>query len=163
MYDSEQIQYSGCVPAPSHQRLVLLVVALALLLAALAPPSYAQTIPPVSVVNVLVLYTPQARDGAGGTAAILKKIDLAVLEANTVFQNSHAATRVHLSLAARINYHESGSVSNDLARLRNAQDPIFREAHNLRNRFAADLVCLVTETGSDWWFYGLQGPSADNV
>ena len=132
MNDSEHIRCSGYVPILRHKGLVLLVVEIALLLAVLALPSHAQTNPPVSVVNVLVLYTPQARDGAGGTAAILKQIDLAVLEANTVFQNSYAATRVHLALATRINYRESGSVSNDLARLRNPLDPILRQAHTLR-------------------------------
>ena len=121
--------------------------------------SQAQTNQPVSVVNVLVLYTPQARNGAGGTTAILKQIDLAMLEADNVLQQSYAAARVQLALAARINYRESGSVSNDLARLRNPSDPVFRQAHQLRNQYAADLVCLVTETGSDYWYYGLQAGS----
>lgn len=33
----------------------------------------------------------------------------------------------------------------------------------LRNQYGADLVCLITESGSDFAFYGLQGPSAEKA
>lgn len=42
----------------------------------------------LTVVDVLVLYTAQARDGAGGDSGMDTLIDLAVAEANTVYQNS---------------------------------------------------------------------------
>src|ERR1039457_2676755 len=134
-----------------------------LLLLSLVTRGHAEPLQPVSVINVLVLYTPQASVGAGGTTSILKLIDAAVVEANTVFQNSHINARIHLALAARINYLESGSVSNDLARLREPGNSILGQAHQLRDQFGADLVCLITETGSDWWFYGLQGPSPESA
>jgi len=112
---------------------------------------------------VLVLYTPQAAAGAGGTAVLWNQINEAVVEANTVFQNSRVSTRIYLANVAQINYSESGSVSNDLARLANPNDSVFKTAHALRNQYQADLVCLITETGSDYDFYGLQGPSAENA
>ncbi len=118
---------------------------------------------PVSIINVLVLYTPQASAGAGGTSSMLHQINTAVMEANTVFQNSQINARINLAHAAEINYRESGSVSNDLSRLRNPGNGVLAEAHKLRDQFNADLVCLITETGSDLWFYGLQGPSPDNA
>jgi len=133
------------------------------LLLGLTGPAHADSVQPVSVVRVLMLYTPQASAGAGGTLAMLNQIDAAMVEANTVFQNSLVRVRLQLALAARINYVESGSVSNDLARLRNPGRGILAQAHRLRDQFNADLVCLITESGSDWWFYGLQGPSADNA
>jgi hypothetical protein len=133
------------------------------LLIGLATWCRAQPVQPVSVIKVLVLYTPQASAGAGGANALLKEIDVAMVEANTVFQNSHINGRVHLALAAEINYVESGSVANDLAKLRNPGIGILAQAHRLRDSVGADLVCLITETGSDWWFYGLQGPSAENA
>lgn len=126
-------------------------------------PAQSQTGQPVSTIDVLVLYTPQAQKGAGGASALLNQINLAMVEANMVLQNSRVNARFHLALAAGINYQESGSVSNDLARLRNPQDRVFSLAHQLRDRYHADLVCLITETGNDWWFYGLQGPSAENA
>jgi hypothetical protein len=94
---------------------------------------------------------------------LLKQIDAAMLEANIVFQNSRVNARVHLAQATEINYVESGSVSNDLARLTNPGNGILAQGHRLRDQVNADLVCMITETGSDWWFYGLQGPSAENA
>jgi len=114
-------------------------------------------------VDLLVVYTPAARDGAGGSEAIQSQIQAAVLEANLVLQNSRAHARLRLVHATKVDYVESQSVSNDLARLRNPSDGFLDEVPALRNQCAADLVCLVTETGNDWWYYGLQGPSAANA
>ena len=133
------------------------------LLVGLATWSRAEPAQPVSVIQLLVLYTPQASVGAGGSIGMLREIETAVVEANTVFQNSHVNARVQLARVAGINYAESGSVSNDLASLRNPGTGILAQAHALREAVGADLVCLITETGSDWWFYGLQGPSAENA
>jgi len=139
------------------------VLIFCLLWVGLAALSDAEPVQPVSVVNILVLYTPQASAGAGGANSMRTQINVAMQEANTVFQNSHINTRVHLALATQINYLESGTVSNDLARLVNPGNGILAQAHQLRDQVGADLVCLVTETGSDWSFYGLQGPSAANA
>ncbi len=117
----------------------------------------------VTLVDVMILYTSQARDGAGGTAAMRSQIEQAFVEANTVFQNSRVDTRLRVAHLAEVTYTESGTVSNDLARLRAPVDGFLDEAHTLRDLYRADLVCLVTETGSDWEFYGLQGPSAANA
>jgi len=118
---------------------------------------------PVTVVDVMVLYTPQARDAAGNAAAIETQIDLAMVEANIVFENSRANVRVRLVHKGEIAYTESDSVATDLARLRDPNDGQLDQAHVLRNQHAADLVCLVVETGGGYWFNGLQGPSAANA
>jgi hypothetical protein len=118
---------------------------------------------PIAVVDVMVLYTAQARAGAGSPIAIQTAIDLAMLEANRVFQNSHINARLRLVYKGEINYIESGSVANDLARLRTPGDGYLEEAQALRDAYAADLVCLITETGPDYLFYGLQGPSSANA
>ncbi len=123
----------------------------------------AQPVQPVSVIKVLVVFSLQAATNAGGTEAILRQIDFAAVEANTVFQNSSVNARIRLVQASQINYTESGSVASDLARLRNPADVVFARVHRLRNELGADLVCLITETGSDYSFYGLQGPSSENV
>jgi hypothetical protein len=111
----------------------------------------------------MVLYTPTARMAAGGTSAIESQIDLAMVEANVVFQNSRVNARLRLVHKGEIAYVESGSVSGDLFRLRTPDDGFLDEAHALRDLNAADLVCLITENGNDYWFYGLQGPSAANA
>lgn len=141
----------------------LWLVLCSLMCGGIVPAGRAQTPQPVYVINVLVLYTPQAAAGAGGATAIQGQINQAVLEASTVFQNSQVNARVRLVATSQINYTESGSVSNDLARLRNPADPVFKTVPPLRKQYAADLVCLVTETGSDQNFAGLPGPSAENA
>ncbi len=118
---------------------------------------------PVTVVDVLVVYTPQARVGAGGASSIEAKISLAVAEANSVFQNSKANVRVRLAHVAEIAYAESGSLATDVNRLQLANDGFLDQTHSLRSQYGADLVCLITERGTDYAFYGLQGPSADKA
>lgn len=126
-------------------------------------PATGQLPQPVTLVDVLVLYTPQARVGAGGTAAIQASIDLAFFEANTVFQNSLVNARLRLAHASEVAYPESGSAATDLANLQNSNSPLSGMAAQLRDQYSADLVCLVTEQGNDWEFYGLQGPSAESA
>lgn len=126
-------------------------------------PAFSQTNNLVSVVDLLVVYTPAARLGAGGTQPLQAQIQAAVREANLVLQNSRVNARVRLARAGEVACEESGSVSNDLARLRDGKDGFLDDVHALRDQVAADLVCLVTETGTDWDFYGLQGPSAANA
>ncbi len=141
------------------QRFVtLLVFVLASTAAVFAAP-----VPPVAIVDLMVLYTPRARDGAGGRELITRQIQFAVVEANTVFQNSGVNARLRLVHAGEIAYEESGSYSNDLARLRNAFDGFLDEVPAWRNEHQADLVCLVTETGNFSGFAGLPGPSAANA
>src|ERR1035441_7113420 len=74
---------------PTGRGLVLWRLAcFSLALLSLVTRGHAEPLQPVSVINVLVLYTPQASVGAGGTTSILNLINGAVVEANTVFQNS---------------------------------------------------------------------------
>jgi hypothetical protein len=140
-----------------------LITLLCLAWPGLITSTFAQPVKPVNVVDVLVAYTPQARNGAGGTAAILANIDLAMLEANTVLQNSGVHARLRLVKAAEVAYTESGSVAGDLTHLQNPGDPVLGRVSRLREEYSADLVCMVTETGGDWDLYGLQGPSSENA
>src|ERR1035441_8961469 len=142
-----------------------LLLALTVLLAALlrVSTSGAQAASEVSVVDLLVVYTPAASGGAGGAAAIQSQVRQAVVEANSVLQNSLVNARIRLVGLSEIAYQESGSVAKDLDRLRGTNDGFMDEVHALRIQLGADLVCLVTETGDDAWFYGLQGPSAANA
>jgi hypothetical protein len=140
-----------------------LITLLCLAWPGLITSTFAQPVKPVNVVDVLVAYTPQARNGAGGTAAILANIDLAMLDANTVLQNSGVHARLRLVKAAEVAYTESGSVAGDLTHLQNPGDPVLGRVSRLREEYSADLVCMVTETGGDWDLYGLQGPSSENA
>ncbi len=119
-----------------------------------------QDAPAVSVVDLTILYTSRAAAASGGTAAIRKQIDRAVLEANTVFQNSHANVRIRLRSAARVKYPESGDTSIDFDRLNNTKDGFLDFAPAYKAATHADLLCLVVEAADGYPFLALQGPSA---
>ena len=105
--------------------------------------------PPTNVViDLLVVYTPAARVGAGGTNGINAIIDAAVDEANAAYENSQVNARLRLVYRTEINYQETGNISDDLDRLENSdgERPEIRLVHSLRAQYGADLVCMITET-----------------
>ncbi len=71
-----------------------------------------------SVIDLLVAYTPEARAGAGGTAAMEAMIDLLVLDTNIAFENSGIYTSIRLVYRGETDYVESNSASTELTRLR---------------------------------------------
>ncbi len=100
-------------------------------------------------IDVAVVYTPIARERAGGIAAIEADIDLMVAETNQVY---YAASGVHqrLALVARVEvpYTESGDTAKDLFRLADPSDGQLDEVHDLRDAVGADLVHLVVGEGA---------------
>lgn len=97
-----------------------------------------------STFDVLVMYTPAAVTAAGGTQlAVETRIALGVSETNTAYANSGITPRLRLVGAEQTNYTESGDLSTDLARFRNAADGFMDEVHTRRDTLGADLVVLV--------------------
>ncbi|HVY72373.1 MAG TPA: M12 family metallo-peptidase, partial [Verrucomicrobiae bacterium] len=105
------------------------------------------TTDPVSIVDVMVVYTPESLAGAGGTAAMTSLIDLAIAEGNTVYQNSRANVRLRLAYQGLINYAESDSFRTNLTRLQAPGDGFMDDVFALRDTARADVVCLITERG----------------
>ncbi len=100
------------------------------------------------VVDLMVVYTPSARDGFGGTdAAAQAAIAAAVAEMNEANRVSGVIHSVRLAYAGPVSYTESGSISTDLTRMRATQDGYLDDVHALRDTYMADVVSLVTETG----------------
>ena len=99
-------------------------------------------IDPHDRVDLLGMYTPQARDAAGGVAQIEALIQAAVDNSNTAFANSEMPIRFHLAGTALANRSDSGSISSDLSWL--ASDP---ETAALRDALRADLVSLIVASG----------------
>ena len=95
-----------------------------------------------TVVDVLVVYTPGARMGAGGTPAIEALIDLAEAETNVSYANSGVSQRLRVVHSAEVAYTESGSLDTDVARLRATTDGFIDGVHALRNTYGADFVSL---------------------
>lgn len=109
------------------------------------PPASAPTTNKVMVVDVMVAYTAEARSGAGGQAAINSLINLALAEANTVYQNSRVDVRLRLVHSREVNYTEFPSNATNLNRLQSKNDGFLDEIHFIRETNRADLVCLITE------------------
>ncbi len=95
-----------------------------------------------SRIDVMVVYTPQARDAAGGVAAIEATAQAAVDIANTAFMDSNMVARYNLVHTALANHNDSGDLYTDLPWVANDAG-----VATLRNTHAADLVSLIVENG----------------
>ena len=93
--------------------------------------------------DVLTMYTPQARDAAGGVPQIEALIQAAVDNANTAFMNSEMPLRFHLAGTALADHDDAGNSGTDLSWLIN--DAVTAA---LRDDLNADLVSLITEDGA---------------
>ncbi|MHC4967998.1 MAG: M12 family metallo-peptidase [Planctomycetota bacterium] len=100
-----------------------------------------------SEINVLVLYTPLARDDAGGTAQIEAEAALFVAQTNDAYANSEIGLQINLAHVQEIDYWETDDYSGHLASLMSPDDGIMDEAHGLRYHYEADMVSLLVIDG----------------
>jgi hypothetical protein len=100
------------------------------------------------VLDIMIVYTVQARDAIGGTTAMRAECALAVDHANTAYQASAMSTRMRLVYCNEIAYTESGDQDIDLPRLRSTNDGFMDSVHTTRDTVNADMVALVNDTGS---------------
>ncbi|MCL5742391.1 MAG: M12 family metallo-peptidase, partial [Acidobacteria bacterium] len=98
-------------------------------------------------IDVMVVYTPAARQKAGGTEAMRQLIELAIAETNQGYRNSAILQQVRLAYSGEVDYSESGAFDTDLDRLASPDDGYMDDIHRLRNSYAADLVSLWVEAG----------------
>ena len=96
-----------------------------------------------ATVDVAVVYTPAARELAGGAAGIEAAIDLMVAETNEAYAASGVRHRLALVERAEVEYAETGDGGTDLERLIDPEDGYMDDAHTLRERAGADLVHLI--------------------
>ena len=101
-----------------------------------------------ATIDLAVVYTPRAREEAGGAAAIETEIDLMIAETNEVYRAS--GVRHRLALVARSEVaHTETSGDRDLEHLTDPSDGFLDEAHDLRERSGADLLHLIVEDPYD--------------
>jgi hypothetical protein len=91
-------------------------------------------------IDVLVVYTPQARDAVGGVAQIEALAQAAVDASNLSFENALATPRFNLVSTRLANRNDSGSSSSDLTWV--SSDA---EVAQWRNDVGADMVALIAE------------------
>ncbi|MCA8967127.1 MAG: hypothetical protein KDC48_19765 [Planctomycetes bacterium] len=98
----------------------------------------------LATIDIVVFYTPAARNGAGGTAAIETTIVNAIEQANVGHGASAAPVEFRLVHLAETNYAEVGS-NTDLSRFRSQSDGFMDEVHQVRDDYGGDLMHLIIE------------------
>lgn len=96
-----------------------------------------------TLIDVLVLYTPQARDAAGSVALIEATAQAAVDNANTAFSNSNVPAQFNLVHIALADHDDAGNIGTDLTWVANDST-----VASLRSSVGADLVGLLVEDGA---------------
>ena len=95
--------------------------------------------------DVMVLYTPAARNRAGGQAQIEALVREGIALANQSYANSNITQRLRLVHTQVVNYTENGDMGKDLDALTAPSDGAMDEIHALRNQYGADFVSLWVE------------------
>ncbi len=113
-------------------------------------------------IDALVVYTQAARNGAGGTNAMLATIYLAVAETNQSYINSDINQRLNLVHVAEVSYTETGTLATDLSNLKGKTDGNMDDVHTLRDRYGADVVAMITQSG-DYCGIGYMMASVGNA
>ncbi len=100
------------------------------------------------VLDILIVYTAETRDAAGGTTAIRAEAALAVDHFNTAAIGSSMSTRMRLVYCNLIDYIEANDQDIDLPRLRATADGFMDDVHTTRSSVNADMVELIVNSGS---------------
>ena len=108
------------------------------------------------MISVMVLYTPAVESREGSAEGVRSALAEVVSTTNQTYENSKIDQRIHLVYAGRIDYEESNDIHKDLARLLDPDDPIMGRAHQLREKYSADIVVLLVEP-----FYYPPGKAGD--
>jgi len=110
---------------------------------ALIRPATAQQ----TTTSILIMYTDDARAGAGSTTAIQNEIVSSINAGNVAMSNS--GTNMTLQIAGmreiavdEARYGSLSAVNSDLA---NPNSPTFKSVHDIRNQVSADIVFIVVE------------------
>jgi hypothetical protein len=102
-----------------------------------------------SRIDVMVLYTAAAASAAGGSSAMVSRLNLGVSETNTAYSNSGLAQRLRLVYSQQVTHTEHNDLAQDLYQVTNYNGTVLstalgNTAASLRNTYGADLVMLVT-------------------
>jgi len=113
------------------------------------PPPPGSSLASASTIDVLVVYTPQARAAQGGTSQMEALIDLSLAAANNSYANSGVLQRVRLVARAElVGYTQSASILTELSRLTIPNDGFIDSVHALRDACGADAVCMLIQTNA---------------
>lgn len=99
------------------------------------------------IIDVIVVYTADARSAAGGTQAMLNEVNSAIAITNQSYANTGITQRVRLVYTAEVTYTETGNMYTDLDRITGTTDGFMDQVHTWRNLYKADMVAMLTQNG----------------
>lgn len=111
--------------------------------------------PGTNLLDVVFVFTPAAEAGAGGRSGMQALLSLAIDEANAAFAQSGVGLTIRSACRTRVDYVESGDLARDLDRLGKSGDGALDEVHGLRDAYAGDAVCLITESEDSNLYAGM--------
>ncbi len=111
------------------------------------PVRASTTVDDGSIIDVMVVYTPKARDMVGGDTQMQMRILLAIAETNQAYQNSQITQRLRLAGGAGflVSYTEV-DMATDLTRLQTPGDGFLDGVQAMRDAYYADLVSMWEDT-----------------
>ena len=98
-----------------------------------------------ATIDVAVVYTPAAKEAAGGVGAMEAEIDLMIAATNEAYMASGVRQRLALVGRSEVPYTEKARFRTHLSRLTGTSDGHLDEVHGLRDRTGADLVHLLVD------------------
>lgn len=102
---------------------------------------------PSSTIDVMVVFTEQAKTAWGGLAQSKSFVATAITNFNVSLGASGVSNvTINLVYCDEIAYVESGNINTDLTRFRTEGDGFMDTVANLRSTYGADLCALVTST-----------------
>lgn len=104
---------------------------------------------PASDIDLMVVYTQDAENAAGGPEGMETLIYESVSLTNLAYENSDINQRLRLVHFSRVDYAEAADSVIDRERLRDPADGFMDGIHALRDSHGADIVMLITETSED--------------
>jgi hypothetical protein len=100
-----------------------------------------------AIIDLMVVYTPQALSEAGSLDQLNYRVDRSIAETNMAFANSQVNASIRLVHEAQVNYSESGVILTDLNNIQSGAGP-FSGVQAMRDQYGADLVSLWVGSGS---------------
>lgn len=101
---------------------------------------------PDATIDIVLLYTQDAAVHPDFGSDLDNNINRIVNEFNYACSSSNVSTRLNLLHYEMVNYTETGDLQQDINNLENTIHPELNVAHNIRDCYGGDLVCLIVSS-----------------